>query len=784
MLPLTGAGLIAVGDVLEGKYRVQEMLGSGAMGLVYGAVHQALNRRLAVKTLRAEIAGDAEVVRRFQQEARAAGSIGHPNIVQIFDAGCTQNGIHYIVMERLEGRSLEDELAQQPICTPDRAIQIGLQVLSGLSAAHRRGIVHRDLKPANIFLARGEGGTESVKLLDFGISKVLESADPWIGRSDIATRHGSLVGTRLYMSPEQARAQSVDHRTDLWSLGCVLYEMVCGLPPFDHDHPAHVISAILIGEFPPPRQLRPSLSDRLEQVILRAMAARLDSRYPDAEGMAAELSAAAEATGGTERILAALTNLDEKSLDWGHQIAEVLEPQPQPQREAAVAAAQEVPKAQSVADPFAPPDEGVEQRLELAVERIADARAFQRGAFASPAGPTARGRAGEARKTRRSGSIVASAIAIVLLALAGGAYYRYTRLGYWGLAPPAPDHATLHLTIAPPDAEVLVGDESVVERPLVTPIGVVELTFRAKGRLTVRRKIDTSAGTVRVDLRLPWAVSPIDASIAVSRKHSSTSDDIRLENFSDLDSALVKLELYSGCVRAMARQLSDCSEVFFKSNPISLSRQKLPAVIPLPTDALGACRAGIEAGRAREPRLIRVDTLAKAYLDALDLVVPATRDFRAYLDSKRYENDMFSEGNRLDTILRRELEPAREAQRNFAETVLSDRIELQRMELDLIRAHDKENAHWQLRSLVLASQALALATAARRVAEVDKRRSELEVAARRALAYAQKNADEIAAIPGGRAYLDSVASVLSAQGAGVLSMHNQTIILFNAIVLP
>ena len=188
---------INVGDVLDGKYEIVAKLGEGAMGLVFEGRHRMLGKRVAIKTLRAEIAQHAEVIGRFEQEARAASAIGHRNIVEVFDLGRVPSGAYFMVMEYLKGHDLADILVDTPYPTPQRLSAILADVLSALGAAHRLGIVHRDLKPENIFLVQSENG-ECVKLLDFGISKVLESSsDEELTTSARATRYGTILELRF-----------------------------------------------------------------------------------------------------------------------------------------------------------------------------------------------------------------------------------------------------------------------------------------------------------------------------------------------------------------------------------------------------------------------------------------------------------------------------------------------------------------------------------------------------------------------------------------------------------
>ncbi|HUH04937.1 MAG TPA: serine/threonine-protein kinase, partial [Kofleriaceae bacterium] len=287
---------IAIGDLLDGKYVIEGMLGEGAMGLVFAARHMALNKRVAVKTLRAEIARDVTLVGRFEQEARAASAIGHPNIIEVFDLGSAPSGARYMVMEYLQGESLAELITAHPYQSAERAVFLMSQVLSALGAAHKQGIVHRDLKPENIFLVRADDGPETVKLLDFGISKVLsEVADPRIAgtNSDArATRLGVVMGTPLYMAPEQARGLlDLDHRVDLWAVAVVLYELMCGRPPFAGDNYNQILGAILQGELSPPRTYCPQIAPALEALILRGMAYDPGDRFQSAADMRRALGA-------------------------------------------------------------------------------------------------------------------------------------------------------------------------------------------------------------------------------------------------------------------------------------------------------------------------------------------------------------------------------------------------------------------------------------------------------------------------------------------------------------
>jgi tRNA A-37 threonylcarbamoyl transferase component Bud32 len=272
-----------------GNYRLVAQLGEGGMGAVYRAEHTVTGRRAAVKILRPELARDPEFVRRFVNEARAATHVGHPGIVDVIDVGTTTGGLPYLLMEFLDGETLGARLARSGRLRVNDAVSIAHQTAAAVGAAHARGIVHRDLKPENLFLVPDpeRPGVERVKVLDFGIAKLR----PQPGLSAVRTHQGLVIGTPLYMSPEQCRPtaeREVDARTDIYALGCILFEMLCGAPPFATADGAKVMLRHL-GEQPPlPSALNPGVPEHLEAAILRALAKDRDDRF----GSMAELQAA------------------------------------------------------------------------------------------------------------------------------------------------------------------------------------------------------------------------------------------------------------------------------------------------------------------------------------------------------------------------------------------------------------------------------------------------------------------------------------------------------------
>ena len=253
-----------------GNYRIERLIGEGGMGKVYLAEHPSIGRQAAVKILTPNEAGDPQIVSRFILEARAANAIRHPNIVDIYDSGVLAGGTPYIVMEYLEGETLAQTMAHGQVPVAD-AIDWGCQIAEALAAAHARDVVHRDLKPDNLFLVPDPRrfGKKQIKVLDFGIAKLQRRSFDQVHM----TRTGALLGTPLYMSPEQCMSmKNIDARTDIYSLGVILYEMVAGRRPFDGDGVYAVIS-MHINENPvPPRTYRPELPADVEAIILQALA--------------------------------------------------------------------------------------------------------------------------------------------------------------------------------------------------------------------------------------------------------------------------------------------------------------------------------------------------------------------------------------------------------------------------------------------------------------------------------------------------------------------------------
>jgi len=264
-----------------GPYEIRSFLSAGGMGEVYTAFDPRLGRQVAIKVLPPPLAELAEFRRRFEQETQAASRLNHKNICTIFDTG-TFEGRPYIVMELMEGKTLEEVLQAGPLPV-DQVVHVAIQVADALDAAHRGGVIHRDVKSGNIFLnARGDA-----KVLDFGIAKVAAEAEP---RTDSrTTRSGIPVGTVAFMSPEQARGEEVDARSDLFSLGVVLYEMATGVTPFRGTTTSIIAQIVSPDPVPSPRSVEPSIPVDLERIILRALEKDRGMRYQTAADLLAAL---------------------------------------------------------------------------------------------------------------------------------------------------------------------------------------------------------------------------------------------------------------------------------------------------------------------------------------------------------------------------------------------------------------------------------------------------------------------------------------------------------------
>jgi tRNA A-37 threonylcarbamoyl transferase component Bud32 len=273
------------GRTLKGTWFIEKRLAAGGMGAVYAARHLRTGRRYAVKTMLPDERVSMESLHRFEREAKAASAIGHAGIIAVHDFDRTDDGVHFIVMDLLEGETLEHRLARLGrLAWPD-ARKVALEVSEALAAAHQAGILHRDLKPSNVFMSQRPGRPERAVLVDFGLAKpIREGGSVWV------TRTGAIVGTAHYMSPEQARGERVDERADVYGLGALIYEMIAGVPPFLGSTAFAVLTLLLTEQPVAPSGLVPGIPPRLDALVLRALAKGPNERPESVASFAAELA--------------------------------------------------------------------------------------------------------------------------------------------------------------------------------------------------------------------------------------------------------------------------------------------------------------------------------------------------------------------------------------------------------------------------------------------------------------------------------------------------------------
>ena len=268
-----------VGETLEGRYHIDKKIGEGGMGVVFAARHAVIERPLAIKVLKREAMRDQATIRRFVQEAKAASRIGHPNIVDVTDFGTTPDGLTYSVMEFVTGRTLGAVLRAEAPFPVERALKITAQIARALGAAHDKGIVHRDLKPENVFLVDRDNRTDFVKIVDFGIAKVIPAPG---ANEPRLTRAGAVFGTPEYMAPEQAAGRSdTDGRVDIYALGVILYEMIVGRVPLRGESMVRTLAMVMLDPVLPPSKARPELpiTPALEELMMTALAKKREQRF-------------------------------------------------------------------------------------------------------------------------------------------------------------------------------------------------------------------------------------------------------------------------------------------------------------------------------------------------------------------------------------------------------------------------------------------------------------------------------------------------------------------------
>jgi serine/threonine-protein kinase len=284
--PEDGHKLLSTGDPYIGKvlfkqFEVRDLCGRGSMGTVYRAWQSSMEREAAIKVLRKDLRRDPAVVKRFHREARAVARLSHPNIITVYLVGDTDDGVPFLAMEYVHGKSLDEVCEEAGPLPVERTVHIARQIAAALSEAHHHGIVHRDLKPENIILTRKKQEDDFVKVLDFGIAKILHASE-----ESQLTKTGAIFGTPYYLAPEQASGDDIDHRSDLYALGVILFRMSTGRLPFESTSGMEVLIQHIKERPPRPRELFPDVSVVLEEVILRALAKSPVHRWQSAEDMA------------------------------------------------------------------------------------------------------------------------------------------------------------------------------------------------------------------------------------------------------------------------------------------------------------------------------------------------------------------------------------------------------------------------------------------------------------------------------------------------------------------
>ena len=428
----SGASASLVGRTIATKFLVVELLGSGAMGDVYRARHLKLDREVALKVLNPALRHDESFATRFHREARAASRLDHPNCVAVLDYGEDEEGLLYIAMELLRGPDLFEVIHKEWPLPRARIIEIMRQTLAGVAKAHESGIVHRDLKPENIMILRrsNDDGEEVdwVKVCDFGIAKMndADSDDPSERRLSVK---GHLMGTPEYMSPEQARGDVLDVRSDIYALGVVLYQMLVGRVPFEGPTPLDVAVKHLNNEPVPPRERLKDVDPVLEVICLTAMSKDRSQRYQSAREMRAVLRAAQQ----------------------GRPLSSV------------------APDATG-AYPSLPPVYTPPPPSQLTLDAMSGAvRGSRSGALATPSGVI-----GTAEPNDRSRRAVIWAAPLVLAVVLGGLYVGYTRLNARGVAKPASEPPSSPIPLVPIAATTPAGAASMAP-PLSSPVGSVQV---------------------------------------------------------------------------------------------------------------------------------------------------------------------------------------------------------------------------------------------------------------------------------------------------------------------
>jgi serine/threonine protein kinase len=758
---------LAPGELLEGKYQITRELGRGAMGIVYEALHMALGRRVAVKTLIEGSGGDTELGARFEREARAASAIGHPHIIDVFDLGRTKDGLLFMVMELLDGSPLEAMLKKTPKLPVALTVDLMSQVLGGLAAAHKNGIVHRDLKPDNIFVIDTEERPNFVKIVDFGISKILGPKAPTMtGPGKFAgTMVGAVLGTPFYMSPEQAIGQVtvIDHRTDIYSAGVVLYEMLCGCLPFSGKTYPEVLGKILEGKYQKPSELRPDIPPEVEAAIARALSRDMEARFPTAAAMRAAI-----ASGQGEISLTPMPVMAPAEDTHPH-----LSPLPAPPgrdgdpivlRDSTPAPRTGSKRARRPgADPFAPPPESeLPPLLATDLDRSVSFRPSAPERFTpEPIAPVRRSVGAVAaresiplaaepeRGPKQRSWLLWAGVALVLIVAVSLAYGTFGPGGKRPLLPGFGGSQKVTLVVEPKQASVQI--DHVPVTPGVLPLEAKGqrahvLNAAAPGRITRRFSFVAKSG-MTLNVRLGHALdipSPTDPPPLPAELSADYPESPRPA--AEIEAAFAKLARYEDCIALTEASGGDATKG--RGRP----RDEL----------LEPCRLAVTEGADREPAFPELEAAADAYLGAIQ------------------------KGAKSDTLAR--MGAALRSEYLAAQTAWQIE-ELSRQEKD-----EGQKAGWHMRRVALAAKAWLRSRKASppSAPDVEAKRSKLDQAFSGFMSYVRDTPHALAQTSGATDFVAAAEELVAlANGAGgrkatefsALDTCRKVLAAFNALVV-
>ncbi|MCP4446683.1 MAG: serine/threonine protein kinase [Myxococcales bacterium] len=751
---------ISVGDVLDGKYEITNVLGQGAMGVVYAAKHLRLRRAVSLRTLQEDISGNSELVARYEQEARAASAIGHPNIVQVFDAGDVP--VPYLVMEHLQGQSLEQRLNQSGPLAPSQAVAVVGQCLGGLAAAHRSGIVHRDLKPENLFIACDEsGGKQSVKILDFGISRILDATGGGDGR---ATQAGMVMGTPLYISPEQTRGlPDIDHRADLWSVACVLYECLAGEPPFGGDNPSQIMASVLDGGYVSLSTRCPSVPAQLSAVLDRALQADVDKRFSSADQFAEALENAAHFAPQADPVeVAAFDNIADRFLAQEAEEAEKAEkttPTSVPSTDN-----KPTPPA-STGNRFRPPESNAPVALALDIESSVPRR--EAPASTTTETPTARAKSQWVTRdepSRLGARIIKLLLFLVVLACVG-AGYRYFTQGYI-LPREAPATASFQLEVEPPEAVFLLGKVKQDSRQVVLEVGKeYQVMVEAEGYLTMRAEIPPTPGQVlTARVKMPLMMPTMHAGVPGAPAGASPV-------IPELSSAQVSRGYEKLAV------LVDCGVRLSSSLQSALPASNEGEPKPVAYNLIDECRLVVEVNAPKKPAIEPLDSASRQLVARIEALNEALRDQQSSAGASSKVR------REVRAAVRTASAAARKSRKAWLSAMNQSKSRWLLDDLARTRVREGESLHSQLRGVVVASDVWLRARRAR-VKSVPTLHEAFAGAYAEALEDAEDRADLYEA-SGGVLLLQAVAPLLANPlPEDLVSHHNRVVERFNSMVLP